>query len=83
MRTQARDIDKASNTTERSIRKLLIETLSFERSDAPLCLILMSVAKDGERMIDECRNLIEVGDILGDHTMPESYITSFANKLPL
>lgn len=81
LRSQVRGIDKASNTTERSIRKLLIETLSFERSDAPLCLILMSVAKDAERMIDECRNLIEVGDILGEQAMPAGYISQIREQI--
>jgi len=59
---RARSIDKASNRLVRSIRKLLVEHLSFAAHDAPACLILMSVAKDAERMIDECRNLVELRD---------------------
>jgi phosphate uptake regulator len=62
--TRARDVDKASNKAERDIRKMLIEHLSFSHADGPACLVLMSVAKDGERLIDECRNLLESRTLL-------------------
>jgi phosphate uptake regulator len=54
----ARDIDKISNRCERSIRKLLVEHLGFSTADAPACLVLMSVAKDAERIVDLVRELI-------------------------
>ncbi|TVR16370.1 MAG: hypothetical protein EA401_01495 [Planctomycetota bacterium] len=58
---RARSVDKASNKAEREIRKLLVEHLSFRSFDVPAGLVMMSVAKDMERLVDEVRNLSEVG----------------------
>ena len=57
---EARQADKASNRMERGIRKLLVEHLAFGQADAPACLVLMSVAKDGERIVDLVRDLVAV-----------------------
>ncbi len=57
---QARSIDKESNRMVRRIRKMLVEHLSFSTTDAPPSLVLMSVAKDGERIVDLCRDLLSM-----------------------
>lgn len=72
MVARARCVDKLANKAERSVRKLLVEHLAFERSDAPACLVLMSVAKDVERLVDECRNLVDLS-LLVQEAMPEYY----------
>ncbi|MBF0199561.1 MAG: PhoU domain-containing protein [Planctomycetes bacterium] len=70
----ARSIDKDTNRLERSIRKILVEHLSFDISDAPACLVLMSVAKDAERMTDLLRDVIGLG-LLSTEDLPEKYLT--------
>lgn len=80
LRQTARTIDKASNKRERSIRRMLVEALAFDQSDAPAGLVLMSVAKDCERLIDECRNLAEAGALL-DAPLPELYQEATSNRL--
>ena len=69
---RARTVDKRSNKAERTIRKMLVETLSFDKSNGPLCLVLMSVAKDGERLVDECRNLLDLADLIKE-PVPTAY----------
>lgn len=69
---KARVLDKASNRHERAIRKLLVEHLSYEVKDGPACLVLMSVAKDAERMVDECRSLVDLGGRL-DEPLPSEW----------
>jgi len=69
---EARSIDKASNKTERDIRKLLIEHLAFSQAGGPACLVMMSVGKDGERIVDECRNLLESRKLLTEN-VPAGY----------
>ncbi|MDA3960757.1 MAG: hypothetical protein PF961_08200 [Planctomycetota bacterium] len=68
----ARQVDKTSNRTERDIRKMLVEHLAFDHSDGPTCLVLMSVSKDAERLIDECRNLME-SKLLIKSAVPSAY----------
>ena len=64
---RARSVDKASNRAERDIRKLLVEHLSFRSFDVSAGLVMMSVAKDMERLVDEVRNLAEVSvALMGD-----------------
>ncbi|MHC5068565.1 MAG: phosphate signaling complex PhoU family protein [Planctomycetota bacterium] len=69
---QARSVDKASNQAEREIRKMLVEHLAFSQSDGPVCLVLMSVAKDCERLIDECRNLLDLRELI-QKPVPTAY----------
>ena len=69
---EARSVDKRSNKSEREIRKLLVEALAFNHYDGAICLVLMSAAKDGERLVDECRNLLDIGALV-DTPIPESY----------
>ncbi len=61
---EARSADKNSNKLERSMRKLLVEHLAFNSQDAAPCLILMSVGKDGERVVDLCRDYLSLGLLL-------------------
>ena len=48
------------NRTERQIRRRIIEHLAVQpKVDVPACLILMSIVKDGERIGDYCKNILE------------------------
>jgi phosphate transport system protein len=54
--------DRAINDLERSIRRKIMRHLTINRGyDAAVCLALMSVAKDAERIGDYCKNVFEVG----------------------
>jgi phosphate transport system protein len=54
--------DRAINDLERSIRRKILRHLTVNRThDAAVCLALMSVAKDAERIGDYCKNVFEVG----------------------
>jgi phosphate transport system protein len=54
--------DRAINDLERSIRRKILRHLTINRGyDAAVCLALMSVAKDAERIGDYCKNVFEVG----------------------
>jgi len=77
---EARKIDKRSNALEREVRKLLVEHLSFRHSDGPACLVVMSVAKDGERLVDECRNLFDLAELL-DGPLPERYARPLGERV--
>ncbi|NRA40418.1 MAG: hypothetical protein HRU15_19900 [Planctomycetes bacterium] len=69
---EVRSIDKSTNKLERAVRKLLVEHLAFDKQDAPTCLILMSVVKDAERLVDECRNLLDLATLVHD-PVPDEY----------
>ena len=54
-------LDKRINDIEKDIRKKVVEHLSIQPgADLPFCLVLMSVVKDGERIGDYAKNLLEV-----------------------
>jgi len=56
--------DKEINRTERLIRRQVVEHLSFQQgADVTLCLILMSIVKDAERLGDYARDLFWVSYI--------------------
>lgn len=76
---EARSIDKSTNKLERSVRKLLVEHLAFDNKAAPTCLVLMSVIKDAERLVDECRNIIDLSTLL-NKALPDQYRTVVADK---
>ncbi len=79
MLTKARAIDKQSNRQEREIRKRLVEYLAFAPTHAPLGLVLMSAAKDAERLIDECRGLLSLStDITSP--IPDSYRQTISER---
>ena len=64
-RTRIRELDVEVNQLERFIRKRIVAHLSIpgSRADVPYCLLLMSLAKDVERLGDYAKNLSEVVDI--------------------
>ncbi|QJQ93885.1 MULTISPECIES: PhoU domain-containing protein [Halomonadaceae] len=54
--------DRAINELERSIRRKVMRHLTINPGhDVAICLALMSVAKDAERIGDYCKNVFEVG----------------------
>ncbi|MCH8551658.1 MAG: phosphate uptake regulator PhoU [Natronospirillum sp.] len=56
------DRDRAINDLERSIRRKVMRHLTINPGhDVAICLALMSVAKDAERIGDYCKNVFEVG----------------------
>ena len=58
-------IDREVNKLEKEIRKRIITHLSIQGNvDLPMCLILMSVVKDAERLGDYAKNLFEVTELL-------------------
>lgn len=73
---RARAVDKASNKAERELRKILVEHLSFSQTDGPLCLVMMSVGKDVERLVDECRNIADIVGTAG-FTIAADYYDEF------
>jgi len=55
--------DRRINTIERAIREKIVTHLATDHEgDIGLCLVLMSVVKDAERIGDYCKNLFEIGD---------------------
>ena len=64
-RTRIYELDVEVNQLERLIRKQIVAHLSIpgSRVDVPYCLLLMSLAKDVERLGDYAKNLSEVVDI--------------------
>jgi len=54
--------DNSVNELERSIRRKVLRHLTINPGfDVEVCLALMSVAKDAERIGDYCKNVFEVG----------------------
>jgi len=55
--------DRKINKLERAIReKIVCHLATGHEGDTGLCLVLMSVVKDAERIGDYCKNLFEIGD---------------------
>ncbi len=70
--------DRKINQLQRKIRKQLVEHLIVAPgSDVPICLILMSITKDAERVGDLCKNLLEVAEDLGGPLDGEKYEGQF------
>lgn len=58
-------IDKKINRLERSIRQRIVEHLTLQPTvNTSMCLCLMSVVKDAERIGDYAKNLYEVIELL-------------------
>jgi len=58
------DIDKDINVQQREIRKRIVEHLTLQPGvEFTVCLVLMSVVKDAERIGDYCKNLYEVYEL--------------------
>ena len=61
------DHDAAINDLERSIRRKVMRHLTVNPGhDVGICLALMSVAKDAERIGDYCKNVFEVGRLYSE-----------------
>lgn len=61
--------DRQINATEREIRRRLVEYLSITQNpDVGSCLVLMSVAKDAERIGDYVKNMFDIADHLRTKT---------------
>jgi phosphate uptake regulator len=69
------------NKTERKIRKQIVEHLIIGGTDVPACLVLMSVAKDVERIGDFCKNLLEVAEMLGNKLENDNYTQFFKDLI--
>jgi phosphate transport system protein len=62
---QVYETDRMINRIQRKIRKQLVEHLIISPgTDVPISLVLMSIAKDAERVGDLCKNLLEVTEML-------------------
>jgi len=73
-------IDRQVNDLQRDIRKRVIEHLSMQPSkDVPICLLLMSVVKDAERLGDYAKNLYEVTTMIKKPLNKEKYQELFNN----
>lgn len=60
-RTEIYQRDIKVNQAERTVRKAIVSHLSMNpRQDMNLCLILMSVVKDAERVGDYCKNMMDL-----------------------
>jgi len=74
------NIDKQVNDLQKDIRKRVIEHLSIQPSkDVPICLLLMSVVKDAERLGDYAKNLYEVTTMIENPLSKEKYKELFSN----
>jgi phosphate transport system protein len=71
-------IDRKVNALQKDIRKRVIEHLTLQPSvDVPMCLLLMSVVKDAERLGDYAKNLLEVSGLLDKPIDKEKYTELF------
>ncbi len=58
-------IDKKVNSLQREIRRRIVEHLTLQPTvNVNVCLLLMSVVKDAERLGDYCKNLYGVTELL-------------------
>ncbi|MCH2144234.1 MAG: hypothetical protein MK082_03695 [Phycisphaerales bacterium] len=70
--------DQEINDLLRSLRSNLVTHLSINKNaDIAACLVLMSIAKDAERIGDYCKNLFEIG--VHDQRSQEN--TSYTERL--
>ena len=74
------ETDRKINQLQRRIRKQLVEHLIVAPgTDVPICLILMSITKDAERVGDLCKNLLEVAEDLGGALDKGAYEDQFSH----
>lgn len=74
------NIDKQVNNLQKDIRKRVVEHLSIRPStDVPICLLLMSVVKDAERLGDYAKNLYEVSTLTEKPIDDRTYRELFGN----
>ncbi len=73
--------DKKINDLQKDIRKRIVEHLSLQPTvDVNVCLILMSVVKDAERLGDYSKNLYEVTELL-EHPIDKSLFSQYFDNL--
>jgi len=78
LKNRVYSIDKQVNDLQRDIRKRVVEHLSLQPSaDVPICLLLMSVVKDAERLGDYAKNLYEVSTLMKGPLNKEKYLELF------
>ncbi len=71
--------DKEINRLQRLIRRQVVEHLTMRRdADVTVCLILMSIVKDAERLGDYGRDLFKVADICPDAAKTEGFAEAVA-----
>lgn len=64
VRVEVYERDIKVNQAERTVRKAIVGHLAVNpSSETTLCLILMSVAKDAERIGDYCKNLMDLSRV--------------------
>ena len=72
------ELDRHINDLERDIRKRVVTHLSIQGEvDLPMCLIMMSVVKDAERIGDYAKNIYEVSQMLSKALDQEAFKTLF------
>ena len=72
------EIDKQVNNLQKEIRKRIVEHLTLQPTvDVNVCLILMSVVKDAERLGDYSKNLYEVTELLAQPIEKELFSEYF------
>ena len=65
LRERVYSLDREINEAEKEIRRRILEHLSFNpKEDISLCLVLMSIVKDAERIGDYSKNLYEVSRLI-------------------
>ena len=78
-------LDKKINRLERSIRRRIVEHLTLQPTvDTSMCLCLMSVVKDAERIGDYVKNLYEVLGLLEkpiDRSVFDTYFNGMNDNL--
>lgn len=73
-------VDRSINELEKNIRKRIVEHLTLQPAvDVPVCLVLMSVVKDAERLGDYAKNLFEVSELLKGPIDKELFKKLFGN----
>jgi phosphate uptake regulator len=75
---QIHEADRQINKLQKQMRRRIVEHLALQPTvDVSVCLILMSVIKDGERLGDYCKNLYEVVELLNEPLGREEYSKYF------
>jgi phosphate transport system protein len=76
------ETDIRINRLQRNIRKQLVEHLLVSPgTDVPICLVLMSIIKDAERVGDICKNMLEVAEAIPGTLPGGRYEDRFADLL--
>lgn len=76
------ETDRRINKIQRKIRKQLVEHLTISPgTDVPICLILMSISKDAERIGDICKNMYQLAEEMGGRIDQGRYKDRFGKIL--